>query len=60
MESEHYPPTVTYPHVLSFVSNNYSRVLHPAFEEDEILLILVGGVLGALAGTVQLVATKYV
>jgi hypothetical protein len=32
-------------------------VLHPAFEEDEILLILVGGVLGAMAGAVQLLST---
>ena len=29
-------------------------VLHPAFEEDEILLILVGGILGLLAGALQL------
>jgi uncharacterized membrane protein YheB (UPF0754 family) len=34
----------------------FEGVLHPAFEEDEILLIFVGGVLGALAGAVQLVA----
>ncbi|KAL3778163.1 hypothetical protein ACHAWO_007000 [Cyclotella atomus] len=34
----------------------FEGVLHPAFEEDEILLIFVGGVLGALAGAVQLAA----
>ena len=32
----------------------FEGVLHPAFEEDEILLIFVGGVLGAIAGAVQL------
>ena len=31
------------------------RVLHPAFEEDEILLILVGGILGLVAGGLQVV-----
>lgn len=35
----------------------FEGVLHPAFEEDEILLILVGGVLGAMAGAVQLLST---
>ena len=33
-----------------------NRVLHPAFEEDEILLILVGGVLGLFAGAIQVAA----
>jgi uncharacterized membrane protein YheB (UPF0754 family) len=32
----------------------FEGVLHPAFEEDEILLIFVGGVLGMMAGVVQL------
>lgn len=32
------------------------RVLHPAFEEDEILLIFVGGVLGLCAGAIQVLA----
>mmetsp|Transcript_8509 Transcript_8509/g.17719 ORF Transcript_8509/g.17719 Transcript_8509/m.17719 type:complete len:415 (-) Transcript_8509:110-1354(-) len=32
----------------------FEGVLHPAFEEDEILLIFVGGVLGLMAGVVQL------
>ena len=34
-------------------SRDFERVLHPAFEEDEIKLIVVGGVLGALAGFAQ-------
>lgn len=29
-------------------------VLHPAFEEDEIQLIILGGVLGAIVGFIQL------
>ena len=33
---------------------DFERVLHPAFEEDEIQLILLGGFLGALAGALQL------
>lgn len=33
---------------------DFEGVLHPAFEEDEIQLILLGGVLGALAGAAQL------
>jgi len=41
---------------LSFCSFTYIRVLHPAFEEDEILLILVGGLLGLVAGGLQVVA----
>eukprot|EP00571_Detonula_confervacea_P002872 CAMPEP_0172330060 /NCGR_PEP_ID=MMETSP1058-20130122/61205_1 /TAXON_ID=83371 /ORGANISM="Detonula confervacea, Strain CCMP 353" /LENGTH=414 /DNA_ID=CAMNT_0013047259 /DNA_START=141 /DNA_END=1385 /DNA_ORIENTATION=+ len=32
----------------------FEGVLHPAFEEDEILLIFVGGVLGLIAGVIQL------
>lgn len=32
----------------------FEGVLHPAFEEDEIQLILLGGVLGALVGLIQL------
>jgi uncharacterized membrane protein YheB (UPF0754 family) len=31
------------------------RVLHPAFEEDEIILILVGGVLGLIVGILQVI-----
>ena len=31
------------------------RVLHPAFEEDEVTLIFVGGVLGAIAGGLQVI-----
>lgn len=37
-------------------SAEFEGVLHPAFEEDEILLILVGGVLGALVGVIQMFA----
>jgi len=33
---------------------DFEGVLHPAFEEDEIQLILLGGFLGALAGALQL------
>ena len=33
----------------------FEGVLHPAFEEDEILLILVGGLLGLLAGCIQVI-----
>jgi len=35
----------------------FEGVLHPAFEEDEMLLILVGGVLGLCAGAVQMIWT---
>ena len=34
--------------------NEFERVLHPAFEEDELTLIVLGGVLGALVGVLQL------
>lgn len=33
----------------------FEGVLHPAFEEDEIQLIALGGILGALVGVIQLV-----
>jgi uncharacterized membrane protein YheB (UPF0754 family) len=33
---------------------DFEGVLHPAFEEDEIQLILLGGALGAIAGALQL------
>lgn len=32
---------------------NFEDLLHPVFQEDEIILIVVGGILGALAGLVQ-------
>ena len=32
----------------------FEGVLHPAFEEDEIQLILLGGVLGAAVGVIQI------
>ena len=31
----------------------FEGILHPAFEEDEMLLIMVGGILGLLAGVIQ-------
>mmetsp|Transcript_8714 Transcript_8714/g.13370 ORF Transcript_8714/g.13370 Transcript_8714/m.13370 type:complete len:415 (-) Transcript_8714:363-1607(-) len=37
-------------------SKDFEGVLHPAFEEDEITLIALGGVLGALVGVIQLYA----
>jgi uncharacterized membrane protein YheB (UPF0754 family) len=35
-------------------SAEFEGVLHPAFEEDEIQLIVLGGVLGAIVGIIQL------
>ena len=35
-------------------SAEFEGVLHPAFEEDEIQLILLGGILGALVGVLQI------
>ena len=35
-------------------SKEFERVLHPAFEEDELTLIVLGGVLGALVGILQI------
>ncbi len=32
---------------------NFENLLHPVFQEDEIILIVVGGVLGAIAGVMQ-------
>jgi len=32
----------------------FESVLHPAFEEDEILLIMIGGVLGMVVGIIQI------
>ena len=34
-------------------AEEFIDILHPVFEADEIKLIIVGGVLGALAGVVQ-------
>jgi len=34
-------------------SSEFERVLHPVFEQDEIKLIVVGGVLGAAVGVIQ-------
>jgi uncharacterized membrane protein YheB (UPF0754 family) len=35
-------------------SKEFERVLHPAFEEDELTLIVLGGMLGALVGILQI------
>lgn len=35
-------------------SQEFEGVLHPAFEEDEIQLIALGGILGAIVGVIQL------
>lgn len=35
----------------------FERVLHPIFEEDEMTLVIAGGVLGAIAGYIQQVTT---
>ena len=34
-------------------AKNFEDLLHPVFQEDEIILIVVGGVLGAVAGVLQ-------
>jgi len=34
--------------------DEFEGVLHPAFEEDELTLIFLGGVLGAIVGVIQL------
>ena len=34
--------------------SNFENLLHPVFKEDEVVLIVVGGVLGAAAGLIQL------
>jgi len=38
----------------SLSSRDFEGVLHPAFEEDEVTLIFVGGILGALVGVTQM------
>lgn len=38
--------------------DEFEGVLHPAFQEDEIQLILLGGVLGAIVGALQLLIFK--
>lgn len=35
-------------------ASEFEGVLHPAFEEDEIQLIALGGLLGAMVGVIQL------
>ena len=36
------------------LKKEFERVLHPAFEEDELTLIVLGGVVGALVGILQI------
>lgn len=38
---------------------DFEGVLHPAFEEDEMTLIMVGGVLGMLVGVIQIFIFKF-
>lgn len=40
--------------MISLSAREFEGVLHPVFEEDEVKLILVGGVLGAAVGVFQL------
>lgn len=35
-------------------SEEFEGVLHPAFQEDELTLIFLGGLLGAVVGVIQL------
>lgn len=39
----------------SLTKHEFEDVLHPVFQEDELTLILVGAVLGAIAGFIQMV-----
>mmetsp|Transcript_73190 Transcript_73190/g.206964 ORF Transcript_73190/g.206964 Transcript_73190/m.206964 type:complete len:440 (-) Transcript_73190:95-1414(-) len=41
--------------LLTFSSAEFENLLHPVFQEDEIILIIVGGILGAFAGAGQMV-----
>ena len=40
-------------------ADEFEGVLHPAFQEDEITLIFLGGILGAIVGVIQLFAIFY-
>jgi uncharacterized membrane protein YheB (UPF0754 family) len=40
--------------MIALSSSEFEGVLHPAFEEDEMLLIMVGGILGLLVGVMQI------
>ena len=41
-------------------SKEFEKVLHPVFQEDEIILIIAGGVLGAISGYIQIYMNRYV
>ena len=38
---------------INLPSRDFEQMLHPVFQEDEFLLILIGGILGALVGVLQ-------
>jgi len=40
--------------MIALTYTEFEGVLHPAFEEDEFLLIMVGGILGLLVGVLQI------
>lgn len=40
--------------MMQLSSADFEGVLHPVFEEDELKLIVIGGVLGAAVGVFQL------
>lgn len=46
--------TLLYERMLELPADDYAAMLHTAFEEDEWLLILIGAVLGFIAGWLQL------
>ena len=46
------PATIEH-RLLSMPPKDFERLLHPIFEEDEWLLILVGGLLGVVVGAIQ-------
>ena len=39
--------------LIALPSRDFEQMLHPVFQEDEFLLILIGGILGALVGILQ-------
>ena len=38
----------------------FESVLHPIFEEEEIILIIAGAILGAAAGALQYIASEVI
>jgi len=41
--------------LISLPPRDFEQMLHPVFQEDEFLLIIIGGILGALVGVLQVV-----